>query len=53
MFPWLGLVAFPVIVPYLLWIPPIPIPGMNTLNLMLGGVFCSWAVTRLTVKVAV
>ena len=44
--PWTGIIAFPVVVPYLPWIPPIPLPGMNALNLLLGSVFCSWALTR-------
>jgi len=44
--PWVGLFVFPIVIPYLLWIPPIPVPGMNTLNLLLGTVFASWAVDR-------
>lgn len=44
--PWSGIIAFPVVIPYLPWIPPIPLPGMNALNLLLGSVFCSWAITR-------
>ena len=45
--PWIGLLAFPVVVAYLPWIPPIPVPGMNALNLLLVSVFGSWAVTRI------
>jgi O-antigen ligase len=44
--PWLGLLVFPVILPFLSWIPPVPIPGMNTLNLLLGTVFTVWAINR-------
>jgi hypothetical protein len=46
--PWVGLLAFPVVAPFLPWIPPIPVPGVNALNLMLGGVFTAWAVGRVT-----
>ncbi len=44
--PMVGLFAFPIILPYLSWIPPIPVPGMNTLNLLLGTVFSVWAINR-------
>jgi hypothetical protein len=44
--PWVGLFCFPVVVPFLGWIPPVPIPGVNTLNLLLGGVFVTWAIGR-------
>lgn len=44
--PFVGLFLYPMVTPYLPWIPPIPIPGMNALNLLLGGVFLTWATRR-------
>lgn len=44
--PWAGLLAFPVVAPFLPWIPPVPVPGVNALNLMLGTVFVTWCVGR-------
>src|SRR5262245_41747907 len=48
MLPNVGLLVFPVILPFLAWIPPVPIPGVNTLNLLLGSVFSVWAVNRIS-----
>jgi O-antigen ligase len=44
--PFIGLFLYPIVVPFLPWIPPIPVPGMNALNLLLGGVFLAWATRR-------
>jgi O-antigen ligase len=44
--PFVGLFAFPVLAPFLGWVPPVPIPGINALNLLTGGVFVSWAIGR-------
>jgi O-antigen ligase len=44
--PWSGLFIIPIAVPFLPWVPPIPVPGMNALNLLVGGVFASWAIPR-------
>jgi O-antigen ligase len=46
MVPWVGLVAFGMILPFLPAIPPIPVPGVNALNLMLGTVFITWTAGR-------
>jgi O-antigen ligase len=45
--PWTGLFLIPIAIPFLPWIPPIPVPGLNTLNLLVGGVFASWAIPRM------
>ena len=37
--PRFGLLLLPVLMPFLGWIPPTPIPGLNALNLLLFGVF--------------
>jgi len=44
--PFVGLFLFPIVSPFLPWIPPIPVPGMNALNLLLGAVFLTWAIQR-------
>jgi O-antigen ligase len=44
--PRIGLFMLPVLTPFLGWLPRIPIPGVNTLNILLFSVFFSWAVTR-------
>lgn len=44
--PWAGLLCFPVVAPFLPWIPPLPLPGVNALNLMLVTVFITWCVGR-------
>ena len=44
--PLVGLFIFPVLAPFLPWIPPVPVPGINAINLLLGGVFTTWAISR-------
>ncbi len=41
--PHFGLLVFPVAVPLLAWVPPLPVPGMNALNLLLFSVFGMYA----------
>lgn len=44
--PYIGLLALPVITPFLPWIPPVPIPGVNACNLLMGTVFATWIAQR-------
>jgi O-antigen ligase len=46
MFPRFGMLLLPVAVPFLQWMPRIPVPGMNALNLLLFTVFSAWALRR-------
>jgi O-antigen ligase len=45
--PRFGLYVIPVITPFLPWVPPLGIPGVNPLNILLGSVFMTWALYRL------
>jgi O-antigen ligase len=45
--PRFGLFVLPVVTPFLSWMPRIPVPGVNILNLLLFGVFASWALARI------
>jgi len=45
--PRVGLFLFPILAPYILWLPKLPLPGLNTLNVLLGSVFLSYGVTRM------
>ena len=45
--PRFGLFLLPVATPFLSWMPRIPIPGVNILNLLLFTVFGSWALGRI------
>ncbi|MBI5709100.1 MAG: O-antigen ligase family protein [Candidatus Eisenbacteria bacterium] len=44
--PRLGLFVLPVATPFLPWMPRIPLPGINVLNVLLLSVFLPWAVAR-------
>ena len=44
--PRFGLLLLPVAVPFLQWMPRIPLPGVSMLNLLLFTVFSAWAVRR-------
>jgi hypothetical protein len=44
--PAFGLWALPIATPILPWLPKLPIPGMNPLNVMVLGVFLPWALAR-------
>jgi hypothetical protein len=48
--PTLGLLVFPVMAPFLVWLPQLPLPGINTLNAMLLGVFGAWFVMRVMTR---
>lgn len=45
--PIIGLTALPIVTPFLSWMPRIPIPGVNVLNILLFAVFGVWAVGRM------
>jgi O-antigen ligase len=44
--PTVGVLLIPIATPFLPWMPRIPVPGLNTLNLLVIGVFGTWAVGR-------
>jgi O-antigen ligase len=44
--PWFGLLLLPIVTPFLGWMPRVPIPGINPLNVLLVSVFLTWAVGR-------
>ncbi len=44
--PHAGLLLLPVVTPFLTWVPPLPVPGLNALNVLLFGVFSSFAVAQ-------
>lgn len=44
--PRVGLFFLPMLVPFLAWAPRIPVPGVNTLNILLFSVFFVWAMAR-------
>ena len=44
--PWLGLIVLPVATPFLGWMPHVPVPGLNVLNVLLVSVFLTWSVGR-------
>lgn len=45
--PQFGLLLLPVVSPFLLWVPPTPIPGLNALNVLMFTVFGSFAFGRM------
>ena len=45
--PRFGFFLLPVATPFLSWVPRIPLPGVSILNLLLIGVFTSWALGRM------
>ena len=47
MVPRIGLFVVPLLTPFILWLPKLPIPGVNTLNILLGSVFLSFALARI------
>jgi O-antigen ligase len=44
--PRFGLMLLPVATPFLSWLPVIPAPGLNTLNLLMVGLFLPFALQR-------
>jgi len=45
--PQFGLLLLPVVAPFLPWMPPTPVPGLNTLNILLFAIFGSYAIGRI------
>jgi O-antigen ligase len=45
--PRFGFFLLPMVTPFLSWMPRIPVPGLNILNLLLFTVFASWALGRI------
>lgn len=45
--PHFGLLLLPVAVPFLPWVPPAPIPGLNPVNLLLFSIFGTYALQRI------
>lgn len=48
--PRLGLLALPILTPFLSWLPRVPAPGVNTLNIVLGIVFFAWVLQRVLTR---
>jgi O-antigen ligase len=48
--PYLGLWLLPVAVPFLDWLPELPVPGLNTLNGLLLSVFGLWLISRILAR---
>jgi O-antigen ligase len=44
--PRVGLTLLPVATPFLVWLPKIPVPTLNPLNVLLLGIFGAWALPR-------
>ena len=44
--PKAGLYLLPVLTPFLPWLPPLRLPGINPLNVILGSVFLVWSIGR-------
>ena len=45
--PKFGLLLLPVVAPFLPWMPPTPVPGLNTLNILLFAIFGSYALGKI------
>ena len=48
--PRVGLVLLPVVTPFLPWVPPAPIPGLNPLNVLLFSIFGTFALSRILAR---
>ena len=44
--PRVGLLILPVVTPFLPWVPPTPVPGLNALNVLLLAIFGTFALGR-------
>lgn len=45
--PMFGLLILPIATPFLSWVPPTPIPGLNPLNVLLFSIFGTFALGRI------
>jgi O-antigen ligase len=48
--PRFGLVLLPIVTPFLPWVPPTPIPGLNPLNVLLFSIFGTFALGRILAR---
>jgi O-antigen ligase len=48
--PKIGLLVLPVAAPFLPWVPPAPIPGLNALNVLLFAIFGTFALSRVLAR---
>jgi O-antigen ligase len=48
--PRFGLLLLPVVTPFLPWVPPLPIPGLNALNVLLLEVFGAFALFQVMAR---
>lgn len=44
--PYFGLFVLPIATPFLPWMPPVPVPGVNPLNAIVFTIFVAWAWPR-------
>ena len=51
--PRVGLLLLPVITPFLAWVPPTPLPGLNPLNVLLFSIFGTFMLKRVMARQAV
>lgn len=49
-FPRFGLLLVPVVTPFLPWVPPTPIPGLNVLNVLLFSIFGTYVLGRVMAR---
>lgn len=50
MFPRFGLLLVPIVTPFLGWVPPTPVPGLNLLNVLLFSIFGTFAMGRILAR---
>lgn len=48
--PRFGLTLLPIATPFLIWLPKIPVPTLNPLNVLLLGIFGAWALPRVLAR---
>lgn len=48
--PRVGLLVLPIVTPFLAWLPRIPVPGVNILNILVFSVFFFWALRRVLAR---
>lgn len=49
-FPSFGLLLVPIVTPFLPWVPPTPIPGLNVLNVLLFSIFGTYTLSRVMAR---
>lgn len=48
--PSFGLLLVPIVTPFLPWVPPTPIPGLNVLNVLLFSIFGTYTLSRVMAR---